>query len=330
MATSELVVTSVIEAVGSWTGATVANLEASDDLRATGGAKNDTIKAEITNAPGDFGSQNSVILKVEARASGTTSRDRQVQVDLLNSADTVLETLTSDVLTTTDTTSTSATFTRSDSQATIDGYRLLLTVIEGGGMGDTESVEVDFASVMLDYNISSLTADLAATLPALTASFDVDVVVAGDLAANLPGLTAAFDAGVTVQGDLAATLPSLTASFDVTASNERTVDLAATLPGLTAAFDAGVIVAGDLGAALPLLTGAFDADVVVAGDLAGTFPALMASMDAGVLVAGEFAVTVPALTGSFDIGEEASNGVEALPRARGRIWRRMALFQWRQ
>ena len=152
MATTELEVTSVIAATG-WTGATVANLDTSDDNRATNGEAGEFINTEIDNSPGDFGSQNSVTLHVEARHQGTISRTQQVLLELRDSGDLVLETFDTGDITASDVVYNSSAFSRADNAAAIDGYRLRATITEGGGMPSDETVEIDHMWATLDYNV---------------------------------------------------------------------------------------------------------------------------------------------------------------------------------
>lgn len=155
MPTTSLVPTSIISATG-WTGATVANLSSSDDTRATDGVAGELISCEITNSPGDFGSQNSIQLHIEARTQGTVQRPKTLLVELLDSGDNVLQSFTTDTLTGTDSTHNSTAFTRTDSSTVIDGYRIRCTVQEGGGMPDTATVEIDRVWATLDYNVAAI------------------------------------------------------------------------------------------------------------------------------------------------------------------------------
>ncbi len=153
MATAELEVTSVIAATG-WTDATVANLDTSDDSRATNGEAAEFISCEIDDVPGDFGSMNDVTLHVEARNQGTISRTQQVVLTLRDSGDLVLETLNTGDITNSDVVYNSSALSRSDSSAVINGWRLRATITEGGGMAEDETVEIDHMWVTLDYNLS--------------------------------------------------------------------------------------------------------------------------------------------------------------------------------
>lgn len=155
MATTELEVTGVLSSTG-WTGATVANLSTDNDVRATDGVAGEVISTDITDAPGDFTGQNSVTLHVSGRRQGTVVRDKTILVELLNSSDTVLESFTTAVLGASDAQYDSSALTRSDSQATIDGYRLRCTVQEGGGMPDSATVEIDHMWVTLEYSTASV------------------------------------------------------------------------------------------------------------------------------------------------------------------------------
>ena len=74
MALATLHPSSILAATG-WTGATVANLSTSNDVRATGGTAGELIHAELDDVPGDWNAVNGdVLLKVEARTVGTVSR----------------------------------------------------------------------------------------------------------------------------------------------------------------------------------------------------------------------------------------------------------------
>lgn len=153
MATQDLNPSSIIAATG-WVGATVANLGASDDVRATGGTAGELIHAELGDAPGNFDSQNSISLNVEALVVGTVSRAKSILVELLNSADTVLQSFTTSSLTASDAVYSSSAFTRADALATINGYRIRATVQESGGMSDSATVEIDRLWATLDYAAS--------------------------------------------------------------------------------------------------------------------------------------------------------------------------------
>ncbi|HEX9660264.1 MAG TPA: hypothetical protein VGA18_08180, partial [Rhodothermales bacterium] len=153
MATQQLDVSSIISATG-WTGATVGNLSTSNDARATGGTAGEIISSELDDVPGDFDSQNTIQLHVEARTQGSVSRAKQLTIELLDSGDNVLQTFSAGNLTGTDDTYNSTAFTRSDSQTTIDGYRIRATVTESGGMADSATVEIDRLWTTLDYDIA--------------------------------------------------------------------------------------------------------------------------------------------------------------------------------
>ena len=144
---------SIISATG-WTGASVANLSASDDVRATDGRPGEVISAELDDAPGEFDSLNTVRLRFEARAVGTVSRDKGVIFELLDGSDNVLQTfnLGNIINLDSDTPYTSVAFPRSDALAVVNAYRARLTVTEGPGMADSATVEIDRIWVEIDYN----------------------------------------------------------------------------------------------------------------------------------------------------------------------------------
>lgn len=161
MVTTTLDVNAITSATG-WTGATVANLSTSNDVRATDGVAGELILAQLDNSPANFSSQNSITLHIEARRQGTINRDKTILVELLDSGGTTLESFTTAVLGAGDVTYNSSAFSRTDSAATIDGYQIRATVQEGGGMPDTATVEIDRIWTTLDYNASFDTSITAA------------------------------------------------------------------------------------------------------------------------------------------------------------------------
>lgn len=156
MASATLDVTSIVSATG-WTGATVANLSTSDDTRATDGNPAEVITAEITDAPGDYGSGNFVVLNAEWRVSGTATRPKNLLLELTDSTGvTVHATFTTPSLSAlaADATHSSGNLTLNLSAANLNSSRLRVTVQEGGGMADTVTAEIDRVWVTLDYNIA--------------------------------------------------------------------------------------------------------------------------------------------------------------------------------
>ncbi len=156
MATAELEVTSVIASTG-WlpSPVTPSEINTSNDTRATNGEASEFINCEIDDVPGDFGSMNDVTLHVEARNQGTISREQSVTVELRDSGDvTILQTFGPTAVTSSDVVYNSSAFSRSDSSAVINGWRLRVIITEGGGMAEDETVEIDHMWVTLDYNVS--------------------------------------------------------------------------------------------------------------------------------------------------------------------------------
>lgn len=290
MPTQDLNVSAILSATG-WTGATVANLSASDDVRATGGTAGELISADIDDAPGDFGSENTIQLHVEARTQGTVSRAKSLTVELRNASDTILETFTTATIGSTDATFSSSAFSRADDLTTINGYRLRATVLEGGGMADSATVEIDRLWAVLDYDVAGISGTLAATDPPDTASFAGDVLVQGSLAATEAADTASFAGDVLVQGALAATEAQDTAEFTGTTGDTISGSLAATDAPDTAAFAGDVLVQGDLAATEPADTASFAGDVLVSGGLAATEAPDTASFAGAVLISGTLAAT---------------------------------------
>lgn len=151
MATQDLEVSAVLSSTG-WTAATVANLSSSNDARATDGVAAELISVDIDNAPGDFGSLNSVTIRAEARVVGSVNRVKNLLIELRDSSDTLLETFTGGTIGATDSVFASSAFTRSDALSVVNGYRIRVTVEEGGGMPDSATVEIDHIQATIDYD----------------------------------------------------------------------------------------------------------------------------------------------------------------------------------
>lgn len=156
MATVNLQVTA-IESQTGWDTISVANLSTSNDVRATNGVAGDVFVVTLDDVPGDFGSQNSITISIEARHLGLfVNREKQIQFDLLDSANNVLQsTSTGNITGETDVVYTSAVLERTDSAAVINGYKIRATVTEGGGMPDDATIEVDHVYATLDYNAAT-------------------------------------------------------------------------------------------------------------------------------------------------------------------------------
>lgn len=124
-------------------------------------------------------------------------------------------------------------------------------------------------------NSSGALGEIAAALPALTATASGTATVTGQQAALLPPLTAALDAAATVAGQPALLLPALTA--DVAGEAGAPGLLVAHLPALTGAFD-GTLTGGFLTAQLPALTGSVQGELTVHGTASAVLPPLGASL----------------------------------------------------
>lgn len=194
--------TSIVSATG-WTGATIANLNASDNARATGGTLGEVILAELTDSPADYDTPNTITFGVEWLLSATATRPKSVLVELV-SADglTVYASWpTPDKTTTAEVVNSSGpiAFTIAPTKTQLDAARLRLTAQEGGGMADTAAISIDHVTVALDYNA-------AAPPPiVLEAALTATGTVAADLTAPGP-LPAAFAAALIGSGTVAATL----------------------------------------------------------------------------------------------------------------------------
>lgn len=205
MATASLRYTSTVSA-GSWT--SVANVQADDGSEADTSTASDSFTIEIDDAPGDFGSLNTVQLFIRGRQHAGASRPHTYLVELLDSASNVLESFTTANLSTAEQEFSSSAFSRSDSAGTIDGYRLRVTNQEGGGMPGTEQVFVDEVRVLLDYNLAAAGQDLqgskvsdafAATVGALLAVATLGGSAPSDTMAVRDG--AIHPGAVVLQGD---------------------------------------------------------------------------------------------------------------------------------
>ena len=154
MATTDLTVTG-FDANSGWVG-TATNMAASNDTRVTGGVVGDTFDAAITNPGGTFGVSNSVQFFVEARTQGTVVRDKQIVIELRNAGGTLLTSYTTGILTGTDavyngTVDTTAAVVDAN-EATVDGWYLSVSLIEGGGMPDSATVEIDHLYLRVDFD----------------------------------------------------------------------------------------------------------------------------------------------------------------------------------
>ncbi|MFI7125978.1 hypothetical protein ACIBQ1_09810 [Nonomuraea sp. NPDC050153] len=147
---------------------------------------------------------------------------------------------------------------------TVDFSGNAQTLSGGSGTTTEDGPPISWRSrtrtVIVPPAAASVTGDLAATLPPLTASATGTVEVAGQLAAALPPIGASLTAVVDTTAVLAATLPPLTATL----SGDVSVNLLdATLPPLTASLTADVTVDGTLNAQLPALTTAIAGEVEI-------------------------------------------------------------------
>jgi hypothetical protein len=157
MASTTLDLTSIVSATG-WTGATQANLSTSNDVRATDGTAGEIIIAELTDAPGDYGSGNHVNLYAEWSISGTATRAKNLLLELTDAAGTTVHaTFTTPSLSANaaDSVHNSSNLTLNLSAAELTAARLRTTVQEGGGMSDSITVRIDHLKVTLDYNVAT-------------------------------------------------------------------------------------------------------------------------------------------------------------------------------
>lgn len=153
MASATLNYSSITSATG-WVNATTAILAStsSNDF-ATDGRPAEFIQGPLQDTPTDFGIVTGTIaLIVRARiSSGSLSRQKQVFLELLNSAGTTLGSGTTANLTTTATDYTINVTGNTNSKPVADGWQLRATVQEGSGMSDSITVEIDRLYVTVIY-----------------------------------------------------------------------------------------------------------------------------------------------------------------------------------
>lgn len=126
---------------------------------------------------------------------------------------------------------------------------------------DVFLTDSDIDAIRKQIYSSTVTGDLAATLPALTGQFIGGLVNFGDLAVELPALEGAFEASRALEwGDLNATLPALTGEFEGFATPAGVLNV--NLPALVGEFEGIAWPAGRIeGAVLPALTALFIGNV---------------------------------------------------------------------
>lgn len=177
MATVDLLYNGLISNTG-WVN--VADVQTSNDVRATSGDKGDTFIIDLDPSPTDYAGTNSgntLTLKIEARVTGAISRTRNLQVELVDAANvavtdsggSAIQFTTADITSTTDADFVSGTFTLADDylETSVDDWRLRLTSLEGGGMADSATIEIDFLRATLDYDVGTGAAPLRRQLAVL-------------------------------------------------------------------------------------------------------------------------------------------------------------------
>lgn len=187
--------------------------------------------------------------------------------------------------------------------STVDYSGLAQTLSGGAGsaLDDPPPIAWSAGRRRIAIPAAGVTAALAGTLPAATASTAGTVEVAGSLAGTLPAAAASTAGMVTVAGSLAATAPTPTAAL--VGDIEGNV-LAGVLPAATAAMAGSVKVSGTAAGVLPAAAGVFAGDVEI--------PANDITVTAGEPVRGWNAAVV-------DDGMDAAavaRGWDAAPQAR--------------
>lgn len=239
MAISTLLPTGVVSSTG-WAGVTAANL-ADNDLayEATGGTVGEVIRVDIADAPADYGSGNSVVLKVQWRLSGTASKAKALLLELVGSDGvTIHATFTTPFVTSGAALHSSGALALNLAAAELSASTMRLTVQEGGGMSDSVSAQVDYMAIDLDYTA-------AATIPEGTATVTGagSVTATGGIApetktgtAAVTGAGSSTAAGVKL-GEGAATV---TGSGAAAATGAKVANGVASVSGAGAAVAAGV------------------------------------------------------------------------------------------
>ena len=155
MATAILTPTSVVSSTG-WSGVTAANLADNDAaFEATDGHPGEIINTEITDAPADYSSGNTVQLRVRWNISGTATRAKSLLVQMVDTGGNQIGSATYTTPTKSsagESTDTSTAISLNLSAAELTAARLRITVQEGGGMSDSVTALVDYVAVLLDYN----------------------------------------------------------------------------------------------------------------------------------------------------------------------------------
>ena len=161
MPIATLGITSVTAAVGI-AGAIPANLNTSDDVRATGGNAGESITAAVADTPTDAVAIVSVALGVEWRVVGTVARAKSILLELRSSDGLLLyapfTTPTSGAIAA-DRVDISAQIPVVMTRTMFDAATLRATIQEGAGKADTATVEIDRLWVDLRYLVEIPTLD---------------------------------------------------------------------------------------------------------------------------------------------------------------------------
>jgi len=197
MPITPLVPTSIGTVVGTWTNLSAASVSVSDDIRASTNVAGNNFTAEITDAPADYGTANSVVLGIEWSINGNATRAKNMFVELLQGGAVVASFVTpaltgaaADLLHSSPAISLAAT------KAQVDAWQYRITMQEGGGMADSVSVGVDLVRVNLNYNVAVAAPDpvdlsFTGTVPRQSLSAQLEYAT--------PGVDVAFAGTVPLQ-----------------------------------------------------------------------------------------------------------------------------------
>ncbi len=305
---------SVLSATG-WTGATVANLSTSDDVRATDGVAGEIISVELSDVPADYDSLNNVTLKVEARTSASASRAKSITLDLLDSANNVLETFTTGTIGTTEAVFSSSAIARAATAAQANGWRLRATVLECGGMGDSVTVSIDRLWVEIDYVQLTFASvgSLDATIAPVTLSSSGWFTILGTATPTLGAVT------ISAVGDLGpapgsweaetATWTSITTNWDGTGAS-NTGELTQSVGVVSLTSTATLTIQGTLVQPLGLVDVTATGSLRIEGELSAAVDPVEVSAAGTLTLRGTVAQTIDpvTLTATSETGDAPIEG----------------------
>lgn len=142
-----------------WTNATAANLSTVDTTYGTCTAAGSVYVIPITDAPADYGTSPTVVLRTTWKLSGTASRTKNLLIELISdeATPTVYASYATPAVTSqaSDTLHSSGAIAVTITKAQLTAARLRVTMQEGGGMADTVTVQQNRVAVDLTYTALS-------------------------------------------------------------------------------------------------------------------------------------------------------------------------------